>query len=197
MELSMIRRSLHVHFIGASAALALASIPSAATQGDPAIQRLSAGLTAKIDASRTCGGESMTVTVAFSNTGKAPVDVIFVEQASAVDNAGVAYRMRGYSGTAQCKHHYVQDCLGLSGRGLRVPLEQFTRLDPGAGAVAIFDLWHSSPRKATLVTFSATYGYRIVDETREGAHTDAEKVRTVKTMSVGFPPFPMNMVGCR
>ena len=120
-----------------------------------------------------------------------------MEQASAVDSAGVAYRMRGYSGTAQCKHQYVQDCLGLSGKGVRVPLEQFTRLDPGAGAIAVFDLWHSSPQKATLVTFSASYGYRVIDEARENALTDAEKVRTVKTMSVGFPPHPMNMVGCR
>jgi hypothetical protein len=80
---------------------------------------------------------------------------------------------------------------------VRVPLEQFTRLDPGTTAVATFDLWHSSPQKATLVTFSASYGYRVIDTTREDALVDAEKVRTVKTLSVGFPPHPLSMVGCR
>jgi hypothetical protein len=177
--------------------LALAGAPPVVAQS-PAVQRLSGGLTAEIvGANRTCGGESMTIAVRFTNPGKKPVDVIFVEQFSAIDNAGVAYRPRDYSGTARCRHGYVQDCLGLSGKGVRVPLEQFTRIDPGASAMASFDLWHSSPQKATLVTFSASYGYRVIDEGREDALTDTEKLRSVKTLSVGFPPYPLNMVGCR
>jgi hypothetical protein len=178
--------------------LALSMVTPALAQGAPDVRKLSGGLTAKmLSAGQNCDATSMTVAVELANPSARPVDVIFVEQMSAVDNAGVAYRLRGYAGTARCKHGYVDDCLGLSGRGVRVPLEQFTRLDPGTSAVITFDLWHSSPKKGTLVTVSADYGYRIIDPGKEDTLTDSEKVRTVKKMNAGLSPYPLSTVGCR
>lgn len=180
-----------------AAVVALMTWPAAFGQ-DPSVRQLSAGLVAKIvTASRSCNGESMTIGIDISNQGQSPVDIIFAEKFSAIDNAGTAYRYRSYDGTARCNHGYVEDCLGLSGRGAVVALGQYSRLDPGASALATFDLWHSTPTQGTLVTFSSVYGYRPIDVNTESRSTDAEKRRAVRTINIGFPPFPLTAIGCR
>jgi len=161
-------------------------------------KKLAGGLEATmISASRSCSGEKAGITIEISNPTKFPVDIIFVEEVAAQDNAGTAYILGGYSGSARCKHHYVADCLGHSGRGSRVPLEQFTRLDPSTSATAIFDLWHSSPQLGSLISVSAQFGYRVIDPAREETQTLAEKTRAVRTMNIGFPSYPLTIVGCK
>jgi hypothetical protein len=156
------------------------------------ISQLNGGLQAEmLSLGRDAGGRNLTATVKVSNTGQDTAFVLFLDQPSAVDDAGVQFTFQELKGAAYCDVTPGRKCIGLPEvvANLVFPLQGYTEIDAGRSIIVHLKLalFHGLVSKGDHMSFTSEMAYRLVANMRDDAElSDKQKLKQVRLGNLSF-----------
>jgi hypothetical protein len=178
-------------FLAAAAAVAQQAVPQTG------VAKLFGGLEARVELFGRNQG-NVTVSLRLTNTARKTIHLLLVGPAPhAVDSQGTSYAFVKSSGVAACNQlstYHLSRCIGRpeADKVLTVPLEGWTRIEPGSSAIATFELSGNSSG-APVGGFSAVFARRDVeDQLQDDSVSEEQKRRQIQTVSVGIPAYPIS-----